>query len=137
MPLIPACLKHVPDSGTHSRGALSANSHRHGDPIRGEKPDAVDIACQAVRIAGYGGNTLVAISLVDLDRKKSADPISLEKDHDIADSAVFRPGGLNILEFLIRDSGHLQQFVDPIFEYLQRPLTKVPSRWTSLRCGYG
>src|SRR5436309_3126569 len=29
MPLIPACLKHVPDSGTHSRGAISANSHRH------------------------------------------------------------------------------------------------------------
>src|SRR5262245_31389733 len=115
MALVPACLKDVSDSGTDPGRAIAPDSHCQCDPIRGEKPDAIDIARQTVRIAGYGGNTLVTISLVDLDRKKSADSISLEKDHDIADRAMFRPGGLNILEFLIRDSGHIQQFIDPIF----------------------
>src|SRR5215467_7270474 len=125
MTLVPARLKDVSDSGTRPGGAIAADSHRQCDPIRGEKPDAIDIARQTVRIVGYSGNTLVTISLVDLDRKKSADSVSLEKDHDIANRTVFPPGGLNILEFPIRDSGNIQQFVDLIFEYFQRPLTKV------------
>jgi hypothetical protein len=79
------------------------------DLIGSGKADAANVACEAIGIFRDQPNGIGTISLVDAHCARRADPVAVQKQHDLADHLLFGPAGDNALGTLWADPADLAQ----------------------------
>ena len=102
-------LQHVADSGPCAGDRVGVEPDRLRNRVRGAKADSADVEGKPVRVLPHPVHRLVSVEPVDPDRPGGAHPVRLEKDHDLADRLLLRPGAHHLGLALGPDSGQLQQ----------------------------
>ena len=92
MAKIPAGGQHVGDPRHDSLPAVGGQADAQRNLVCREKTDPVKIPGQPIRVFGNIGNGLIAVFFVYPNGEQGADPMGLQKNHDIADGAVLHPG---------------------------------------------
>src|SRR5215469_5642405 len=69
------------------------NAKPHGDRIGGLEADPTDVAGKPIGIFGHDLDGIGTIDLVDSNSACGADPMAVQKHHDLAHNLLFRPGG--------------------------------------------
>ncbi len=90
-------------------GLIDAELHRDG--IGGLKPDATNVARQAIGILGHNLHGIGAVCLVDAHRPRRAHVMAVQKDHDLADHILLGPGGDDTAGSYRTDAVHLPEAV--------------------------
>ena len=83
----------IRDAGTNANHRRLLNAKPHGDRIGGLEADPTDVAGKPIRIFGHDLDDIGAIGLVDPNSACGADPVAVQKHHDLANDLLFRPGG--------------------------------------------
>jgi hypothetical protein len=126
MAKIPAGGQHVGNARHDSLPAVGGQADAQGNLVSREKTDPVKIPGQPIRVFGDIGNGLVTVLLVNPDGEQGADPMGLQKNHDIADGAVFNPGLPDGLQFFFGNSRDLGEPFDRRFENIKGIRAKMP-----------
>src|SRR5262249_53277635 len=76
------------DAGAHADQRGLFDTELGCDLVGGAKADATDVAREAVWIFRDQSNRIDAIGLVDAHSSRCADPVAVQKQHDLADDAL-------------------------------------------------
>src|ERR1035437_7226033 len=90
-----------------------------GDLIRRGEPDAMDLLRQGVWVLPHSLDGQGAVGLVDADCPPGADPVAMEKEHDLADLHSLLPGIGDPLPALWPDTIDGLQVGGVVFYYRQ------------------
>ena len=91
-----------------------------GDLVGGDEADTMYVPRQTIRIVGdYRGRT-VAVLFVDAHSQRRADAVALEKNHHLADLALFVPGSLDLPDAFWSHPKHLVQLIRVFVDNRQR-----------------
>jgi len=97
MALVHRLGQRIGDAGPHPDHGGLVDAEPHRDGIGGLKPDATDVAGQAIGILRHHLHGIAAVGLVDAHGPRRADTMAVQEDHDLADTlclahaAVMRP----------------------------------------------
>ena len=81
------------DAGHQARQGVARQSQLDGERVGGAEAHAVDVALERVGILADGGERILAVLAVDLDRQPRRDLVALQEEHQIADLALLGPAG--------------------------------------------
>jgi hypothetical protein len=82
----------IGDPSTHAYHGRFLDAELHGDCVGCPKSNAADVARQPVGVLTHDLEGIGAIGLVDPHRSCRADPMAVQKDHDLAHDLLLGPG---------------------------------------------
>ncbi len=124
MPFAREFLKHMAHPGLRPHQGVARDAQALGDGVGGLEADAVDIEGQAVGVLAHLLDGLVAVGLVDAHGARGADPVGLEKHHDLADDLLLGPGAGDPLLALGADALEFPQPFGVLLDDLEHRLAK-------------
>src|SRR5450830_44710 len=92
MPIVHRFCQCIRDAGAHSDHGGLFDAKLHGDSVGGLEANASNVARQAVRVFRHDLHGIRTVSLVDTDCSCRADPMAVQKDHDLAHDLLLSPG---------------------------------------------
>jgi hypothetical protein len=80
-----------------------------GDSVGCFEADAIDVTFELIGISLYSLKRRIPIRLVDLDRQVGADPVTMQKDHDLFNLFLLLPCAGDLLHPPRANARHFEQ----------------------------
>ena len=128
MPLVHRLRQGKADAGTNADHRRLRDPQPLRDLIGAPEADAADVAGQTVGVLADDLHGIGAVGLEDPDRSGGAHPMAVEKEHDLPDGLLIRPGPDDRLGPLRPDPLHLLKALRRLLDDVEHALPEDPER---------
>ena len=112
-------LEQIAEPGTQAERRILGNAEALRELVGGREADAADLLGEPVGVAADQLDRARAVGLEDPRRAQGAEPVRVEKEHDVADRALVAPGGRDPLGEPAADARDLAQPLGLALDHLE------------------
>ena len=109
----------IHDTASQSDKCFFSDSQLHGYTVCSLESNTPDIICQAKWVLSHLLDAFIAILTINLSSKGGADPMILQKQHDILDFFLPFPALSDLIDTFLSDSWNFQESLYIGFDNLQ------------------